>query len=116
VVTGALEIERAEKRIGSSLQANPSIFATADFITALKGLDLAEITITSDAQLTEGDVPEGAFTVEDVPGVGVQPNLAEGEKCVRCYKILPEVGTISDHEEVCRRCAEAADNFPVAAE
>ena len=116
VVTGALEIERAEKRIGSSLQANPSIFANADFITALKGLDLAEITITSDAQLTEGDVPEGAFTVEDVPGVGVQPNLAEGEKCVRCYKILPEVGTISDHEEVCRRCAKAADNFPVSAE
>ena len=116
VVTGALEIERAEKRIGSSLQANPVIFATADFISALDGLDLAEIAITSNAQLSEGDVPEGAFTVEDVPGVGGQPNLAEGEKCVRCYKVLPEVGTISGHEEVCGRCAEAADNFPVAAE
>ncbi|MBT3990904.1 MAG: isoleucine--tRNA ligase [Rhodospirillaceae bacterium] len=116
VVTGALEIERAEKRIGSSLQAAPTVYVTADYIEAMNGLDLAEIAITSTAELTEGDVPEGAFTIEDVKGIGVQSALAPGEKCIRCYKVLPEVGTIAGHDEVCVRCAEAADQFPVAAE
>ena len=44
------------------------------------------------------------------------PALAEGEKCVRCYRILPEVGTVSGHDELCGRCADAVDNFQVAAE
>ena len=116
VVTGALELERAEKRIGSSMQANPTVYAAADYIDAMKGLDLAEIAITSDAELIEGDVPEAAFTIDDVKGVGVVSALADGKKCVRCYKVLPEVGTVAGHEEVCVRCAEAADRFPVAAE
>ncbi len=47
VVTGALEIERAEKRIGSSLQAAPTVYADADSVAAMEGLDLAEISITS---------------------------------------------------------------------
>jgi isoleucyl-tRNA synthetase len=116
VVTGALEIERAEKRIGSSLQAAPTVYVTLDYIEAMAGLDLAEIAITSNADLTEGDVPAGAFTIEDVKGVGVVPGMAEGEKCTRCYKVLPEVGSIAGHEEACGRCAEAADRFPAAAE
>ncbi len=111
VVTGALEIERAEKRIGSSLQAAPTVYVTKEYINAMTGLDLAEITITSSAELLEGQSPSSVFTIEDVEGIGVLPQIAEGKKCIRCFKVLPEVGSIVGHTEVCNRCADAADNF-----
>jgi isoleucyl-tRNA synthetase len=111
VVTGALEIERAEKNIGSSLQAAPTVYVTSEYIDAMDGLDLAEIAITSSAELHQGNPPKGAFNLEDVAGVGVIINIAEGNKCVRCFKILPEVGSIKNHKEVCNRCAIAADKF-----
>jgi isoleucyl-tRNA synthetase len=75
------------------------------------GLDLAEITITSSAELLEGQSPSSVFTIEDVEGIGVLPQIAEGKKCIRCFKVLPEVGSIVGHTEVCNRCADAADNF-----
>ena len=78
------------------------------------GLDLAEITITSSAELREGQSPNDVFTIEDVKGIGVLPQIAEGNKCVRCFKVLPEVGSIVDHTEVCNRCADAADKFSSA--
>ena len=106
-MTGALEIERGEKRIGSSLQAAPDVYVTADCGAALEGLDLADIAITSDVAVIEGPAPAGAFTLPDVGGVGVVPKKAEGEKCERCWKILPEVGRIADMPGVCGRCAEA---------
>ena len=107
VVTGALEIERAEKRIGSSLQAHPVVHASAEHIAALHGLDLAEIAITSAATVVEGPVPEGAFTLPDVPDVGVLVTAAEGEKCERCWRVLPDVGSHGGLDGVCGRCAEA---------
>ncbi|MBE9555119.1 MAG: class I tRNA ligase family protein, partial [Proteobacteria bacterium] len=116
VVTGALEVERAEKRIGSSLQAAPKVYVTADYKAALDGLDLAEIAITSDAELLEGAAPEGAFTLEDVAGVGVVSALAEGEKCERCWRVLPEVGANGEAPGVCDRCADAVVASRAAAE
>ena len=116
VVTGALEIERTEKRIGSSLQAHPVVHTTQEYLDVMDGADAAEITITSDITLTADPAPAGAFTLEDVEGVAVVPATADGEKCVRCYKFLSEVGTIAGHEEVCGRCADAVDHYPAAAE
>ena len=108
VVTGALEIERREKRIGSSLQAAPTIYVTDDTYTAaLADIDLAEMAITSDATLVTGPSPEGAFTLDDVPGIAVVSQAADGEKCDRCWQVLPEVGTLSGHDDLCGRCAEA---------
>jgi isoleucyl-tRNA synthetase len=107
VVTGALELERAEKRIGSSLQAAPAVYASADYIGAFAGLDLAEIAITSGARLIEGAPPAGAFALADVAGVGVVPAPAEGAKCERCWKVLPEVDHDARAPGTCRRCAEA---------
>jgi isoleucyl-tRNA synthetase len=109
VITGALELERADKRIGSSLQAAPRVFVTARHRAALDGLDLAEIAITSGAVLVEGPVPAGAFTLAEVPGVGVLPDRAEGGKCERCWRVLPEVGARGGREDLCRRCADAVD-------
>jgi isoleucyl-tRNA synthetase len=105
VVTGALELERKEKRIGASLQAAPQVFLGADDAQALAGLDLAELAITSGIEIVQGAAPEGAFTLEDVPGVAVVPALAAGEKCQRCWQVLPEVSAATGH--LCRRCADA---------
>ncbi len=72
---------------------------------ALLWLDLAELAITSGVELVSGMAPEGAFALEDVPGVAVVPGLAEGEKCARCWQILPEVADSAEH--LCRRCTAA---------
>ena len=107
VVTGALEIERAEKRIGSSLQAHPTVYAPDPYHRALDGLDLAEIGITSSADLVTGTAPDSAFRLPDVADIGVVVGMADGEKCARCFRVLPEVGTIASAPQTCRRCAGA---------
>ncbi len=112
VVTGALEIERASKRIGSSLQAAPLVYVTHEYAEALRGLDLAEIVITSGARLIEGEMPKDAVCIEDVPGVGVVSAPAAGEKCVRCWKMTEDVGTHRDHPMLCARCADVVCHEP----
>jgi isoleucyl-tRNA synthetase len=114
VVTGALEVERREKRIGASLEAAPEVFLTEEDARAVDGLDLAELAITSGIALTVGSVPDGAFTVEEVPGVGVVPRRAGGSKCARCWQVLDEVGTEPAAPDLCRRCVGAV-GAPVAA-
>jgi isoleucyl-tRNA synthetase len=104
VVTGALEIERAEKRIGSSLQAKPIVHVTAAALAAFSDLDPADIFITSGAVLTTEPAPSGAFHLEEVADVAVVPAPAEGGKCERCWKVLPEVDVAA--EPICGRCAE----------
>jgi isoleucyl-tRNA synthetase len=116
VVTGALELERASKRIGSSLQAAPTVAVDGNLAATLAGVDLAEVAITSDITVVEGPVPEGAFTLDDMPGVGVVPALADGEKCERCWKVLPEVGSHPEHPALCHRCADAVDHLAEAAD
>jgi isoleucyl-tRNA synthetase len=107
VVTGALEVERREKRIGSSLEAAPRVFLPGEDARVLAGLDLAELAITSGIEVREGEPPADAFTLEDVPGVGVVPELARGQKCARCWQVLPEVGEQAGAPDLCRRCADA---------
>ena len=116
VVLGALEIERAEKRIGTSLQAAPEIFVSADYMAALDGLELADMTIVSAVTVHEGPPPAKAFTLPEFEGIGVVPAMAEGEKCARCWKVLPDVGNDPALPEVCGRCADAVRDHPVAAE
>jgi len=110
VITGALEIERAEKRIGSSLQASPKVYVTSDFMAAMNGVNLAEIAITSGAHLIEGEAPSGAFVLTDVPGVGVMPETANGEKCERCWKVCDDIGSNENHATVCGRCGDAVEH------
>src|SRR3954464_6085645 len=82
VITGALEIERAHKRIGSSLEADPFVYVSdLDLFEALLDIDLAEVSITSSATLVEGEGPAAAFRLEEVPGVAVEVRLAQGTKC-----------------------------------
>ncbi|MEZ5907100.1 MAG: hypothetical protein R3C69_19060 [Geminicoccaceae bacterium] len=104
VVTGALEVERREKRIGSSLQAAPVVHVTEAHAAAIDGLDMAELCITSDLRVVVGSPPAGAFTLAEVPGVGVVPGLAAGEKCGRCWQVLEEVDEAGG---LCHRCTGA---------
>jgi isoleucyl-tRNA synthetase len=102
VVTGALEGERREKRIGSALEAAPKVsVSAAGLLAVFDGVDPAEVFRTSQAELSAGDDPEG-FRLPEIEGVAVRPFRAEGVKCARCWRILPEVT-----DDLCNRCTAA---------
>ncbi|CAN5448496.1 isoleucine--tRNA ligase [soil metagenome] len=109
VVTGALEIERQQKKtIGSSLEAAPVIYVTdGDLRDALDGVDLAEMAITSAAALATEAPPADAFTLPDVPGVAVVFHRAEGRKCARSWKISTEIGSDAEFPDITPRDAKA---------
>ena len=108
VVTGALEIERAQKRIGSSLEAHPIVHVSnAELAEAVLDVDMAEICITSALTLVEDEGPADAFRLADVAGVAVVPNLAEGTKCARSWKILNTIGADPEFPDVSPRDAQA---------
>jgi isoleucyl-tRNA synthetase len=112
VVTGALEIERKEGRIGSSLEAAPKVYvADKGLRAALSGVDLAEIAITSGARLLLGEGPENSFRLDEVKGVAVVFARAEGVKCARSWKILEEVGADPEFPELTPRDVEAVRQF-----
>jgi isoleucyl-tRNA synthetase len=106
VVTGAIEVERAEKRIGSSLEAHPIVYINNkdDFALSQK-IDWAELAITSQCDLKQGS--SQGFTLADVEGVSVVVNKAAGQKCARSWKILPEVGSDKQFPELTLRDADA---------
>ena len=107
VVTAALEIQRRDKVIGASLEAAPVVHvADPDVLAALKSVDFEDVCITSSVSLTGDPAPNEAFRLPEVEGVGVVFETAEGEKCQRCWKILPDVG-VHKHPGVCGRCDKA---------
>lgn len=115
VITGALEIERREKRIGSSLEAHPVVHVTdPGLMSALEGQEMADIAITSQLTLSASPAPDGAFTLDDTASVAVVPALADGNKCARSWKILPEVGTDPDYPDVTLRDADALREWDAA--
>jgi isoleucyl-tRNA synthetase len=117
VVTGALELERAAKRIGSSLEAAPDVYVgDGAILSALEGVDLAEVAITSTAKLIAKMPPADAFTLPDVPGVGVVPKLAQGKKCARSWRVLRDVGADPEFPDLSPRDAAAVREFDARAE
>jgi isoleucyl-tRNA synthetase len=108
VVTGALEVERRDKRIGSSLEAAPVVHVgDADLLAALEGEDLAEICITSAVTIVADAGPVEAFRLDDVASVSVEPTLAEGIKCARSWRITADVGSDPAFPDVSARDALA---------
>jgi len=107
VVTAALEVQRTEKVIGASLEAAPVVYLADQAVKdVLEQMPFADICITSDLTLSTDAAPSDAFTMAEVDGIAVSFVKAEGEKCGRCWKILPDVGTHS-HAGVCGRCDNA---------
>ena len=107
VVTGALELKRKDKVIGASLEARPVLFVAPEDAALLDGIDLGEIAITSHAMVSSHAAPADAFTLPDVPGAAAVFHHAEGDKCARCWMILPEVGQNAKYTDLCNRCVDA---------
>jgi isoleucyl-tRNA synthetase len=108
VVTGALELERAAKNIGSSLEASPLVYVSdRNILATLFDVDLAEVCITSNYEVREGEAPPGAFRLNDMGGVAVVVERAVGTKCARSWKILPSVGEDPEYPDVSPRDAKA---------
>ena len=107
-VTQALEIARAEKKIGSSLEAAPKVWVSdAELLAALDGVDFAEVCITSDIAVQPGEGPADAFRAPDVAGVAVLAALAQGRRCARSWRVTPDVGADADYPDVTPRDARA---------
>jgi isoleucyl-tRNA synthetase len=95
-VTEAVEPLRRDKEIGSSLQAQISIFAPGTLPQRFAGLDLAELFITAPVRLCE--MRDDDFEVEVKP--------TEYHKCGRCWRHLPEV---AEDGALCARCDEVVN-------
>ncbi|CAL4868337.1 Isoleucine--tRNA ligase [Asticcacaulis sp. MM231] len=108
VVTAALEDKRRDKVIGSALEAAPRVYlADGAAFEAFEDIDAAEVFRTSQASVTTDSPPAHAFTLEGLPMIAVEFALAEGQKCQRSWRILPEVGTDSRYPDLSVRDAEA---------
>ena len=88
------------------MQAAAKIFLTQSDAKLFENLDVAEICITSGAELTTDAIPADAFKLDDVSNVAAQVIAAPGKKCERCWKVLPEVGASGRSEDLCDRCWE----------
>jgi isoleucyl-tRNA synthetase len=94
-ITGAVEVERREKRIGSSLEAVVTLAEGSPATELLSDVEWAELAIVS--QIAIGKAAE----------IAVQAGPASGRKCVRCWRVLPEVGRSAAHPGLCLRCEDA---------
>ena len=117
-VNVVLEAARAEKKIGKALEAHVALHAGDDAASAalvqVMGLNLAELFIVSDCQVSNGS-PDTASTVgkgTNFPGLTVEVSEAKGEKCARCWMHSPTVGADADHPTLCARCAAVVRTLP----
>ena len=107
VVTAALEVQRQDKVIGASLEAAPIVHVRDEEVLAqVKSVDFEDVCITSGIGLTGDPIPSSAFRMPEAEGIGVVFEKAEGEKCQRCWKFLPDVG-LHAHPGTCSRCNAA---------
>jgi isoleucyl-tRNA synthetase len=110
-ISKALEIARAEKRIGTSLAAKLRIDAPEDTRAFLEsfGPELRFLLITSGVEF--GATGDGAFRSERIPGFAVEVLAADGTKCERCWNYTTDVGGDADHPGICARCSEAVQEI-----
>jgi isoleucyl-tRNA synthetase len=108
-VTGAIEIARAEKRIGSSLEAAPRVYlSNPGHLKALEEIDFAEVCITSDIAIEFGTpMPLTAFRLPEAPDVGVVVERAQGIKCARSWRYFDPATASPDFPDVTPRDAQA---------
>ena len=102
VVTGALEKKRADKIIGSSLEAHIDIYLEDKVLQKIKEIDFEEIAITSSFNLYSITKDVKGFVLEDVKNVIVVVNKNKGSKCQRCWKYSKRLV----NDEICNRCHE----------
>ena len=107
LVTSALELQRVDKVIGSSLEASPTVHVEdKDALSVLESVPFKDICITSDIKLTSANPPKDAYRSSEIDGAAVDFKKSVGRKCERCWKILPDVGNFK-HPSTCGRCSAA---------
>ncbi|NHN87611.1 isoleucine--tRNA ligase [Acetobacter conturbans] len=109
IVTTEIEAARRSGKIGSSLQAAVELPVFEDQMQLFENVDWAELAIVSQAELSV--IPAEAPKAENGTGTGVPcgapvVTVADGEKCERCWKVLPEVGQNASYPTLCVRCAD----------
>jgi isoleucyl-tRNA synthetase len=72
----------------------------------LQSVPFHDICITSAITITDEGAPDDAFALPEIDGMSVTFDKATGEKCHRCWKVLPDVGSHA-HDGVCGRCDTA---------
>ncbi|MGH1402628.1 MAG: isoleucine--tRNA ligase [Alphaproteobacteria bacterium] len=92
-VLAAIEPLRADKHLRSSLEAKPIVKIPDNVLAVIKGVNMEDVCITSQIDISEGD---STVIIEK----------ADGEKCERCWKVLPEV---SSETKLCNRCGDAVE-------
>ena len=109
VVTGVLELARADKTIGSSLEAAPVLVVSEASDKALfDSIDLAEIAITSVASVEVTDNLDGLYAVPEIKGAAARFVKASGSKCARCWRVLEET---KPDTHLCNRCTDAVSGL-----
>lgn len=93
-----LEEDRAAGSIGGGLDAHAYLSLPGEMVESAKGEDWADFLIVSRALVSEGD------------DIEINTVKAEGGKCQRCWKILPEVGSGSFADDVCPRCGRVIES------
>lgn len=108
-VSKALEVARANKLIGHSLNAKVTIYADENNYKFIKAIEDEAVTIfiISGFELRKlEEASEDAVKGEEITGVKVAVSQAPGEKCERCWIYSESVGTHEKHASLCTRCAE----------
>jgi isoleucyl-tRNA synthetase len=107
-VAKALETARAQKLIGSGLEARVRILSAPEDLPALLGGKrelLATLFIVSRVDLTSAGAPASVvYESQDIPGLTIGVDRAPGEKCERCWTRTEEVGRDAAHPTLCARC------------
>ena len=101
--TAAIEALRTAKQVKSSLEAMLVFPHGQDLLDAGHW---AEVAIVSQVRIGSGPGHAGG----DGAGAGLEASPAPGDKCVRCWRILPEVGQEAAHPALCLRCTDAVDS------
>ena len=102
-VLKAIEPMRAQKILGSSLEAQAYITTSQIGLDVFKEIDMSEVCITSGLKLIQD---------EEKNDFAVRIEKAEGEKCDRCWKVLPEV---DESTHLCNRCTNVVSQQKRAA-
>jgi len=105
VITGALEKKRADKTIGSSLEAHINIYLSKEIKSIVSNVDMSEIAITSSSSIITEKKPISGFNLEDIKDVVIEVEKAKGEKCNRCWKYSVKINT----NNICERCSESIE-------
>jgi len=99
IVTAQLETMRADKVIGSALEAKV-IFTVPDIETQalLMRVEFQDLCLVSDLRIETGSAVNSSAV-----------KITDAEKCERCWQYLPEVGSNQNHSTLCNRCTSAVE-------